>query len=316
MFKHTYQYAYQIELPSVYNNVVNCYLLEYESHYILIDTGENTDATKTFWKELLLTLQKPITHILLTHIHTDHAGCCSFLSNLLNCQIIASEQSFKKLQVMKKSPKNIELLNSAARYGYEYPYTPKHLLDETEAYNFTITETFEDGDVLQLGEANLQTIYTPGHANDQFCFYDAREQILFASDHLLAEFSPVLIIEENQLNPLNIYFSSLDKIKYLPTKICFTGHGRPIENIVQRIEEIRNRHLQKVEQTKNILTHFKQITLESLLLEMYQKDLTRSSGQLMQLLCHLNYLEEAGDIQVTQQDAQTFLAIQARNSVS
>ena len=44
MFKHTYQYAYQIELPSVYNNVVNCYLLEYESHYILIDTGENTDA--------------------------------------------------------------------------------------------------------------------------------------------------------------------------------------------------------------------------------------------------------------------------------
>lgn len=203
---------YKITLPSVYNAAVNCYLIEHENSYVLIDTGENNDETKRFWEEFLPTLEKPISHILLTHIHTDHAGCCHFLLQKAGPKIIASSKSKEKLKTMKTDPTNVGLIETAMRYGYTYPYSPKTLINEQEAYDFEIDETVEDGDILQIGSLKFQAIATPGHAVDQFCFYEQNRQVLFASDHLIQDFSPLLIVENIQFNPLENYLRSLKKL--------------------------------------------------------------------------------------------------------
>jgi|GEM_PF-4685520 len=290
-------HIYKIKLPSVYNADVNCYIIEHENSYMLIDTGENNDETKAFWEKLLPTLQKPISHILLTHIHTDHVGCCHFLQQKADMKIIASTKSKEKLETMKISPKNVGLIETAKQYGYTYPYSPKKLLDEQEAYNFEIDETFEDGDMIRIDSSTFKAIATPGHSVDHFCFYEQNSKVLFASDHLIQNFSPVLIVENNQFNPLKNYLQSLEKVKHLSCKLAVSGHGDIIENPADLIESLKMRHLKKLQQLKDALIQ-QPYLFEQIIELLYKKDTTKPSPQIMQTLGYLNYLLEEGSLQI------------------
>lgn len=279
----------QITLPSVYNRHVHCYLLEFNTYYVLIDSGENNDESKVFWQQFLKTLTKPITHLIITHIHTDHSGCCQLLQKQMPLCIIAPAISKRKLQTMQRDTTNHGLIESAARYGIAYPYQQKQLLDEAEAYDFQIDETFEEGHMFHFDDYTLQAIATPGHAIDQFSFYAESDQVLFASDHLIADFSPVLIIEETFQNPLQIYLNSLDKLTSLPMTLGLSGHGAMIEQPAELIETLKHRHFKKLQAIQQHLQQ-QSYTAEELLYLLYKKDTSKSSPQLMQLLCYLNYL--------------------------
>lgn len=287
----------KITLPSIYNSEVNCYLIEHEHSYLLIDTGENNKETLLFWKQLIHRLEKPITHVLLSHTHTDHIGCCHYLQQLADVKIIASKHSKEKLVSLKKSPKNTGLLDAAAQYGYLYPYSPKHLIDEQQAHDFEINGTFEDGDTIRIGSSIFQAIATPGHSNDLYCFYDETSSVLFASDHLIREFNPVLIIEKDHLNPLKSYFHSLDKIKDLSCRLVLSGHGDIIEDVAALINSNRDKHLKRLQQLTALLSE-KPKTLQSIIQEIYNKDITKAKTQVMQTLSYLNYLLEKNELRI------------------
>lgn len=279
----------QITLPSVYNHHVHCYLLEFNTYYVLIDCGENNDETKVFWEQFSMSLSKPITHLIITHIHTDHSGCCQFLKKQMPLRIIAPAISKRKLQTMQLDTTNYGLINSAARYGIVYPYKHKQLLDEAEAYDFKIDETIEDGQFIHFDDYTLQAIATPGHAIDQFSFYAESDQLLYASDHLIADFSPVLIIEETFQNPLQSYLTSLDKITSLPMSLGLSGHGALITQPEELIKALKSRHFKKLQTIQQYLQQ-QAYTAAELLYLLYKKDTTKSSSQFMQLLSYLNYL--------------------------
>lgn len=292
----TFDYVHMLTLPSVYNKTVNCYLLELPTYYVLVDTGENNDDTKAFWLELLPTLQKPIRYIVLTHIHTDHAGCCAFLQEQLQCTVLASVQSKKKLAVMQKSPKNTALLRASQEYGYSYPYKKKLLLDEDEAYSFTIDETFTDGDVLTFHDVQLRAMLLQGHAIDQYCFYDDTACIFIASDHLIAAFNPILLIEEGHENPLALYFASLEKVQQLPDlRIAFSGHGAPIDDVTARVTIIAQRHREKLQQLEQLLKNEPR-SLLALYEAFYKRPFDKPNAQLIQLLVYVRYLHMQGTI--------------------
>ncbi len=296
-------HIYEIKLPSVYNADVNCYLIEHENSYMLIDTGENNDETKAFWGNLIPTLQKPISHILLTHIHTDHGGCCHFLQQHAVKKIIASTKSKEKLATMKTSPKNVGLIETAKQYGYTYPYSPKQLFDEQESYNFEIDETFDDGDIIRIGSSTFQAIATPGHSVDHFCFYEQNRKVLFAGDHLIQNFSPVLIVENNQFNPLKNYLHSLEKIKHFSCQLTVSGHGDIIANPADLIESLEMRHFKKLQQLKDALKQ-QPCLFEQIIQLLYKKDATKPSPQIMQTLGYLNYLLEEGSLQIINNESK------------
>lgn len=297
MIKQLTNTIFKITLPCIYNSEVNCYLIEQEHSYLLIDTGENNKETLLFWKQLINRLEKPISHILLSHTHTDHIGCCHYLQQLTDVKIIASQHSKEKLVTLKNSPKNTDLIDVAAQYGYVYPYSPKHLIDEQQAHDFEIDETFEDGDTINIGSSTFQAIATPGHSNDLYCFYDEASSVLFASDHLIRDFNPVLIIEKDHFNPLKSYFHSLDKIKDLSCNLVLSGHGDIIENFNALIETNRNKHLKRLQQLSVLLSE-KPKTFSSIIQEIYNKDIANAKTQVMQTLSYLNYLLEQNELKV------------------
>ena len=190
---------------------------------------------------------------------------------------------------MKQNTKNFVLIESAARYGIAYPYKHKELLDEVEAYDFQIDETFGEGYTFHFDNYKLTAIATPGHAIDQYSLYAEDDKLLFASDHLIEDFSPVLIIEETFENPLQSYLNSLDKLKSLSINLSLPGHGSLIEAPVKLIETLENRHFLKLQTIHHHLQKHT-YTAEELLYLLYKKDTKKASPQLMQLISYLNFL--------------------------
>ncbi len=48
-----------------------------------------------------------------------------------------------------------------------------------------LSATFTDGEMINLGDIQLEVIYSPGHTDDSYSFYLAREGMLFSGDTLL-----------------------------------------------------------------------------------------------------------------------------------
>ncbi|MEJ0008766.1 MAG: MBL fold metallo-hydrolase [Steroidobacteraceae bacterium] len=62
---------------------INLWLLEDGGGYALVDTGMATDAARETWDHLARTVlvERPLTRILLTHLHPDHAGLAACYSD-------------------------------------------------------------------------------------------------------------------------------------------------------------------------------------------------------------------------------------------
>ncbi len=83
------------------------------------------------YQQLLRELDLKLVYALDTHVHADHVTALGGLRDATGCVTMMGRQS------------------GAA----------------------CVSDTFTDGDVLAIGELELNVIYTPGHTDDSYCFY-------------------------------------------------------------------------------------------------------------------------------------------------
>ena len=135
--------------------VIANYLIESNDGLILIETGPETafnhlkkaiEKAGFKWKE--------VKHVLLTHIHFDHAGAAwKFAEN--GAKIYVHPIGLPHLNNPEK------LWNSAKRI---YQDDMERLWGEMKPIDKTLLVPVDDGDVLNLGGVVFKTHYTPGHA--------------------------------------------------------------------------------------------------------------------------------------------------------
>lgn len=135
--------------------VIASFLIESDDGIILIETGPETTfahlksaiSKEGFdWKD--------VKHVLLTHIHFDHAGAAwKFAQN--GAKIYVHPIGLPHLHDPEK------LWNSAKRiYGDDM----ERLWGKMEPINNNQLVEADDGDVLKIGNIEFRVLYTPGHA--------------------------------------------------------------------------------------------------------------------------------------------------------
>jgi len=143
---------------------------------ILIDTGCGIGNLRKAVKEIT---SKPI-HVVNTHSHTDHIGSnwqfrnVSMFDHPLSRGIsirgvpyeVLSVEIFQENLIIKPFPHGFNLKDH---------YLPP----------FRVNCWLNDGDILDLGNLNLEVIHTPGEAPDHICLLDTTARILFSGDILL-----------------------------------------------------------------------------------------------------------------------------------
>jgi glyoxylase-like metal-dependent hydrolase (beta-lactamase superfamily II) len=185
--------VHQLEIPMRRNPLGKTYSYLLQDAGALIDTGIPSDDGLNALERQLSTLGlrvSDIEKIYVTHMHTDHIGLIDRIQEKSSVIIVALEEAInvqRQWDEMRETAFE-DTKNEIAEWGgggflglfsqYEQAFRrPRRKLN--------IDETISNGDVLRLGDTSLEALWTPGHAREHLCLFDADREILFSGDHVL-----------------------------------------------------------------------------------------------------------------------------------
>lgn len=148
----------------------HCYLLLGSRRALLIDTGLGVGDIRRVAEELTAL---PIT-VATTHVHWDHIGGHGQFEDLLVFEAEAhwlSGQFPLPLPVVKS-----QLLRDPCCWPTGF-HPEGYRIFQGEP-----TRILRDGDLLDLGNRQVQVIHTPGHSPGHCCFYEAEGKYLYTGD--------------------------------------------------------------------------------------------------------------------------------------
>ena len=101
---------------------------------------------------------------------------------------------------------------------------------------FPHDRNLHDGDVLQIGQATIDVMASPGHTFDHLVFYEQREGALFTGDTVLGEGYVVIAPPNGAMRP---YQQTLARMLELfpDARTIFGGHGEPVRDPQTKLQE-------------------------------------------------------------------------------
>ena len=149
-----------------------------------------------------------ITHILLTHHHSDHSPLTEPLKVLTGATVVGCAVP----QVIDDSGVQVEA-------GYGAP-----IVHDVEVC---------DGAVIKGPGWTLEAIPTPGHTSNHICYALKEENALFSGDHIMGWSTTVITPPDGDMAD---YFRSLDLIKARNFQTLWPTHGPPITDVAPFID--------------------------------------------------------------------------------
>jgi len=180
----------------------NCTLLwcEKTRHGAVVDPGGDVQKILAAITEQGVTVDK----LLLTHGHIDHAGAAAELAKILDVQIEGphAEDAFLLDELPRQSQ----------RYGFPL------------AASFMPDRWLKDGDSVQIGEAVLAVVHTPGHTPGHVAFFNQTANLALVGDVLFRGSIGRTDFPRGDLDTL--IFSIREKLFPLGDDVAFIpGHG-------------------------------------------------------------------------------------------
>ena len=105
-----------------------------------------------------------------------------------------------------------------------------------------------DGEIIEFGGGQVETIFSPGHAADHVAFWLAEESALFAGDNILGEGTSVIAPPDGDMKA---YLDSLRRFENLRPERIYPGHFRPLD---RGTEVVRAYIAHRKEREQKILT--------------------------------------------------------------
>lgn len=153
-----------------------CYLLETDSALAVIEAGNNHSSERI----LSVIAQRgrrveEVSHVIVTHVHLDHAGGAGRLMQLLpNASLVVHPRGARHMI----DPSRLEA-SARAVYGdaeYDRQYGALQPVPEERVI------VMQDGGSLRVGKRTLEFMDTPGHARHHFCVWDEQSRGWFSGD--------------------------------------------------------------------------------------------------------------------------------------
>lgn len=217
--------------------VIASYLLTGPSGLALVDVGSAATLDQLL-AAIRATGHQPeeIEHILLTHIHLDHAGATGkLLRHAPNARVYVHSIGAPHLINPDK------LIESASRiYGDKMQTLWGEMLPVPEE-RITI---LDDGMEVRVGERTLTALYTPGHAIHHVAFHDPAHAALFPGDVAGVRLEDIAYVRPPTPPPdLNLedWSASIERLRALRPETLYLPHFGPAVGLDSHFTELRER---------------------------------------------------------------------------
>lgn len=98
-------------------------------------------------------------------------------------------------------------------------------LDAAHDANYAPDEALKEGARLDLGEATIVALATPGHTANHLCFSLLEEKALFTGDHIMAWSTTVIAPPDGSMTD---YMAQVRRLRERDDAIYWPGHGEPV----------------------------------------------------------------------------------------
>lgn len=241
-----------VPLPGTPLAYLNAYVVKTVEGALLIDTGWNIDVSFSALNLQLSeagVLWSDLRYIVITHAHPDHYGLVGRIIEFTNAKIVMHkiETSLSRARYVQHNSAMEETERWLLMNGFPEEFRSTLRQASTTSLKrvaFATPDIVVLGDEhLNLGEFDLEMLWTPGHSAGHICLYERNRRVLFAGDHVLSKITPNVSMQTQSAgNPLADYLNSLYQIADLPVDLVLPGHGDVFTDLGQRIEEIEKHH--------------------------------------------------------------------------
>lgn len=140
-----------------------------------------------------------ITHVLVTHSHSDHSPLAHPLADWAGCQVFASGRHVSGRAEIEMEADDDSLFRPDIALG--------------------------DGALLRGPGWTIEAIETPGHTSNHLCFALLEENALFSGDHVMGWSTTVISPPDGRMGD---YLASLAKVRARGFSTIWPTHGPPI----------------------------------------------------------------------------------------
>jgi len=170
-----------------------------DRHVAVIDPGPDLPEHVEALKRALD--GRRVTHILLTHAHSDHSPAA----------------------------KPLKEWSGAPTYAFG-PHGFGHDEDgpKVEAggdMDFVPDIRVKDGEILRGDGFTFEAVHTPGHTSNHMCYALAEEKALFTGDHIMGWSTTVVTPPDGDMAD---YIASVEKLQARDDAILYPTHGAPV----------------------------------------------------------------------------------------
>jgi len=282
---------------------VHCYLLPGSDGWTLVDTGLGLPDAESRWEPVLEELAAPVTRIVVTHFHPDHAGGGADAQALTGARVLQGAHDYDQCEAVWGSSDWSERLAEYLRAHGLPEAQANELRDESRLFAPFIRyardpERLAEGDEVD----GWRVLELPGHADGHICLL--RDRILVAGDHLLSKISPTVGLHpDSRPDPLGDYLASLERTIELAPTVALAGHNDTVEDPVARAREIIEHHRRRLDEAVRALASEPRSAYGvSLALFGEGLDASNSRFALAETLAHLERLVHEGRVARTGDD--------------
>ncbi|MEE4216431.1 MAG: MBL fold metallo-hydrolase [Xanthomonadales bacterium] len=253
----------RLSLPFQLNHI-NVWLLREDDGWALVDTGLFTHTTREVWKDVLERGLGgvPLSRILVTHLHPDHAGCAGWLARRFDIDVWMTRAEYLLCRILvadtgKPAPEAGTRFYHAAGFP---PEAMQQYQDHFGGFGRVVAalpggyHRLADGDIVSIGDDDWEVIVGRGHSPEHACLYCAERNLLIAGDQILPTISSNVSVypTEPAADPLQDWFDSIDLLQQrLPEDVLvLPAHGRPFTGAHLRLEQLRKEHEQGLDKLR------------------------------------------------------------------
>ena len=231
--------------------------------YLMIEDGEAVfvETNTVHAVPILLDMLKQngisperVRHVIVTHIHFDHAGGTSvLLDHCPNADVICHPRAQRHLVDPARLIESAKGVYGAA--AFERLYMPMHEIAENRV------RSVEDGAQMKFGSRTFSFLHTRGHANHHMVIHDSKSGGIFTGDAFGVEYDeerrserPFLLCSSapTDFDP-DEALASVDKMLALhPSRLYMTHYGE-LANVEAAARALKNSIMQLAEVAKAAL---------------------------------------------------------------
>lgn len=312
---------------------VNCYLLEDEAGFAVVDPGL---PDRQSWEALGHRLDQAgatydnVHSVVVTHSHIDHYGNAHRLADDHGARVVAFESfgfgdsddtddEFADADAEGEAdgPDSGEIADDAAPWdrqrttpwgtvrepppasavaAWKQAQKDSNTTKGSLALPPAVHQPVADQQVVMLAGREWVGVHTPGHTGDHLCLYDPVEKIMLSGDHVLPTITPHIGGSETGNGTLAQFMDSLALMHdFDDVGVVLPAHGDPFTGLGDRADVICEHHVERLDELRAAIATQEAGSVPDFMRTLFRE---RSWGYLAEreTYAHLEHLRMLGEL--------------------